>query len=353
MNAKVDNYYASEIDKYAITVTQANYPDTVQLGDITKWNEWDVNFESIDLIVAGSPCQGFSFAGRQLNFDDPRSKLFFTFVDILNHIRSKNPDLTFILENVKMRKDHEQVITDTLGVEPIRINSALVSAQNRQRLYWTNIKDIAQPADKGIVLSDIIETGVVDRNKSHCVDANYFKGGNLKSYFLKHRRQLVFSKDGLCHSAEADINGHESIKRVYHPAGKSPTVNAMTGGNREPKILDLTHDVPVSFTERRTAEAKAIRRAYMKQHGKDWSPRRAKEMTIREDGRANTLTTSLTKEHLILDETWTFRKLTPLECERLQTVPDNYTNHVSNTQRYRMLGNGFTVDVICHLLKNI
>jgi site-specific DNA-cytosine methylase len=147
------------------------------------------------------------------------------------------------------------------------------------------------PEDKGIVLKDILEDGVfTDREKAHCLDANYFKGGNLKSYFEKHRRQLVFSKDGLCHVADADLKGNDCLKRVYHPDGKAPTLNACTGGNREPKVL-------------------------------------------------------------IKNSAW--RKLTPLECERLQTYPDGYTEGVSNTQRYKMLGNSFTVDVIAHLLRGL
>ena len=188
----VGKYYASELDKYAITVTQANWPNTVQLGDVTNWREWRIDWSSIDLLIGGSPCQGFSFAGKQLAFDDPRSKLFFVYVDILNHIKSKNPEVKFLLENVKMKKEYMDVITRVLGVEPIFINSSLVSAQNRQRFYWANW-NIEQPKDKCLDLSCVIQEGVVDRDKSFCIDANYFKGGNLKSYFEKHRRQLVFN----------------------------------------------------------------------------------------------------------------------------------------------------------------
>jgi len=280
-----DTYYSSEIDKYAIQIAQKNHPNTVQLGDILGWKEWDL--ENVDLIIGGSPCQGFSLAGKGLNFEDPRSKLFFEFVDIVNHFRPKY----FLLENVVMRQDIQDAITALLGVEPIRINSGLVSAQNRVRLYWTNIPNVKQPKDKGIVLKDILEIdGYVDRDKSHCLDANYFKGGNLKSYFEKHRRQLVFSDDGLCHVGDADLKGHDAIKRVYHPDGKSPTLQTSSGGNRESKIA--------------TSET-------------------------------------------------TWRKLTPMECERLQTLPDNYTEGVSNTQRYKALGNGWTVDIISHIFANI
>ena len=277
---EVDNYYASELDKYAIKVSQANYPDTVQLGDVTKWREWDIDWKSIDLLIGGSPCQGFSFAGKQLAFDDPRSKLFFIYVEILNHIEAFNPNIKFLLENVKMLKDHLEVISDYLDVEPVFINSALVSAQNRQRYYWTNWY-FKLPEAKSIALKDIVQgSGVkvdrkksnaiiasigrttpreyfykrqgqvvfVDRDKSYCVDANYYKGANWTQYLTKSRRQLV-----------------------------------------------------VEF---------------------------------------------INNDYLV-------RKLTPIECERLQTVPDDYTNHVSNTQRYKMLGNGFTVDVIAHIFKDL
>ena len=279
---KYTTYYAAEIDKYAIKVSSANYPDTVQLGDVTKWREWDIDWSKIDLLLGGSPCQGFSFAGKQLAFDDPRSALFFVYVDILNHIRKNNPDVKFLLENVRMKKEYLAVISEQLGVEPVMINSALVSAQNRVRFYWCNWH-IDQPNDKGILLKDIIENAETESDKAHCLDANYNKSATWESYKTKHRRQQV-----LCNQVgvASDIKGNESIKRIYGTDGKSPCLTTMGGGHREPKI--------------------------------------------------------------VLDKTQ-YRKLTPLECERLQTVPDNYTNHVSNTQRYKMLGNGWTVDVIAHI----
>jgi site-specific DNA-cytosine methylase len=281
---QVTNYYASEIDKYAIKVSRCNWEDIIQLGTVLDFKKWWL--PKIDLLIGGSPCQGFSFAGKQLAFDDPRSKLFFEFVECLKCFKPKY----FMLENVRMKKEFQDVISKYLGVEPIRINSNLVSAQNRDRWYWTNIPDIEQPGDKGVVLRDVLEDGFVDRDKSFCLDANYFKGGNLKQYFEKHRRQLVFSKDGLCHIGDADLKGNDTIKRVYHEDGKSPTLTTMGGGHREPKVF-------------------------------------------------------------VYPNGW--RKLTPIECERLQTVPDNYTACVSNSQRYKMLGNGWTVDVIAHIFKGL
>jgi len=283
----VNKYFASEVDKYAIQTTQKNFPNTVQLGSITDIpSKPTINGHKIDLLIGGSPCQGFSFAGKQLNFDDPRSKLFFDFVRLKDSLKPKY----FLLENVKMKKESEDIITEILGVEPIEINSRLVSAQNRKRLFWTNIPFSGkQPEDKQVLLKDILEDdSVTDRDKSHCLDANYFKGGNLKSYFEKNRRQIVF--DSCLQIGTADLKGHDFIKRVYSRNAKSPTLTAKSGGNTEPK-------------------------------------------------------TNIGRTH--------WRKLTPLECERLQTVPEGYTEGVSNTQRYRMLGNGWTVDVICHIMEGL
>ena len=317
----VEKYVASEIDKYAISVAKKNFPNMIHVGDVR-----DVKVaEHFDLIMFGSPCQGFSFAGNNLNFDDPRSKLFFEAVRILEEAKTINPNVKFLMENVRMKKESEQVITDYLGVEPIAINSRIFSAQSRYRLYWTNLEVGEIPQDKGIVLKDILEDDyITDRDKSHCIDANYFKGGNLKSYFEKHRRQLVFSKDGLCHVGDADLKGHDAIKRVYHIDGKSPTLTTMGGGHREPKIM---------------------------QRARGWNKGGLKAL----DGKTPSITTSSWEHnnHLTKDEGYTWRKLTPLECERLQTVPDNYTNHVSNTQRYKMIGNGWTIDVIAFLLSDL
>lgn len=250
---KFDNYYASEIDKHAIKVSESNYPNIIRLGDVIEWPKWDL--PEIDLLIGGSPCQGFSFAGKQLNFDDPRSQLFFEYVKILKEYKPSY----FLLENVKMSKKSEKIISEMLGVEPFLIKSEFFSAQLRDRLYWTNIPIDLDIEYKDIKLKDIIEYGYVDREKSYCIDANYFKGGNPKSYFEKSRRQLVFK-------SEEDYN---SILRG--------------------------------------------------------------------------------------EENKNYRKLTPLECERLQNLPENYTMvpGVSNTQRYKMIGNGWTVDVISHILKGL
>ena len=428
---KVNNYFASEIDKYAMKVTMAHYPQTVQLGTIENWKSWDL--PKIDLLIGGSPCQGFSNAGLGLNFDDPRSKLFFTYVDILKDLREKNPDLQFLLENVKMKKEWQKIITGYMGVEPVLINSALVSAQNRQRLYWANWQ-IEQPEDKHIYLKDIIEDEVeekylggynpsyktqsnsahdvegkfpaicagthgyalgyikfgakfnrkdglgeeidkslpvlssdwrgLNRNqnqtaivqgaairnqvtkrgteeqlnvrkdeKSNCVVPSYphklnglvFVGGLGDKDWAKDGKKLsrnypqgrrVYSAEGKATALTSqgvgsiggatgiyeikkseliqvgmadDIKGHDVVRRIYSPDGKSPTLTNMQGGHRQPKIAT--------------------------------------------------------------DE-YTYRKLTPVECEKLQTVEPGWTDMLSNTQRYKCLGNGWTIDVIAHILNS-
>ncbi len=402
----VKKYYASEIDKYAIKVTQNNYPNTIQVGDVCNLKAED--YKDVDLIQAGSPCQGFSFAGKQLAFDDPRSALFFEFIRLLKEIKPKY----FLLENVRMKKEFLEVITDQLSqcyapedvdnqflnvlgevrFEPIFINSSLLSAQSRQRYYWTNIPGIKQPEDRGIVLRDILEDSFdSERDKAHCIDANYYKGASVEQYKKKHRRQLVnkpiklagekgnhyggglFDTKGksptlngignggggtnnipkvLASNKEqmietkpkqvgvaVDINGHDVLKRVYSPDGKSPTVNTCQGGNREPKVVT----------------GGAFRARSKNEDGKrvDWKETKPKQMLeLRKDQKSNAVST-VSKDSVAVNEDLTWRKLTPLECERLQTVPDDYTNHVSNTQRYKMLGNGWTVAVIKHIYKNI
>jgi len=273
-----DKYYASEIDKYAMQVTQSNHPDTIQVGDITKWKKWCIDWSSIDLVTGGFPCQSWSLAGKQLGDKDERGMLFWTMLDVIKKVLENNPKAKFLVENVRMKKEFEEYITkhteDALGnVNKTLINSALVSAQNRNRYYWSNIDGVEQPADKGIILGDILE----------------------KNQILSRPCEIKkFSINSLCHhiANATDIKGNESIKRVYAESGKSPTITSCTGGHREPKIL-----------------CGAIVGRY--------------------------------------------RKLTPVECERLQTLPDNYTAGVSNTQRYKMIGNGWTVDVISHILKGV
>jgi DNA-cytosine methyltransferase len=349
LGLQVNNYYACEIDKYAIQVSTANYPDIQQIGDITAIKADD--YPNIDLLIGGSPCQGFSFAGKQLAFDDPRSKLFFEFVRVLREVKPKY----FLLENVRMKQEHQDVISEHLGVKPIKINSALFSAQSRNRFYWTNIPLNEIPEDRGIVLADILEEvpfgempnylanhwggepradkvkGVTDP-KANCLTASMYKG-QIPTFVKQLKPNHV--------GTAVDIKGHDSIKRVYSPNGKSPTLTTMGGGHREPKVS-------MGRVVNRRLDENGVRKD--NQMELPFTPK----VEVRQDDKSNCLTTVQKDNVVVCDkEQYTYRKLTPLECERLQTVPDNYTNYVSNTQRYKMLGNGFTVEVIAFLLTNL
>lgn len=274
-NVKYDKYFASEIDKHAIAETMANFPDTIQIGDVTKVIGEDL--PQIDLLIGGSPCQGFSFSGKQLNFEDPRSKLFFEFVRLLKECKPKY----YLLENVVMKKEFEQVITQYLGGrQPIKINSSLVSAQNRERLYWTNIPNIMQPEDRGIKLIDILEDD----------------------------------------------------KMIGPSAIRGRRLNKNDKGKRE----DYNKEIPIiQYLEVRATN-------------------RDKSNCLTTVAKDNVLTTMPIGRHPdAFKNNLPFRYYTIKEYCRLQTVPDDYFKTSSENQIRKMIGNGWTVDVIAHILKNI
>jgi DNA (cytosine-5)-methyltransferase 3A len=318
LGIKVNNYFASEIDKYAIQVTKHNYPNTKHIGDVTKVKGADL--PKIDLLIGGSPCQGFSFAGKQLNFEDPRSKLFFEFVRLLEETKPKY----FLLENVRMKKSSQDIISNYLGCEPIEINSNLVSAQSRRRLYWTNIPNIEQPKDKGILLQDVVVDGGIDcrmttQDKAYALTASY-NGAVAWNSIEKKQRTMILEA----------VNG----KKVH---------------------IDLFKEAPYSFYETRTEAGKEARRRIRLETGKDSTPR-SKEFKMYlplKDQKANCLVTVESPLDFIVDKAWKYRKLYPIEMERLQTVPDGYTSIVSDTQARKMLGNGWTVDVIAHIFNQM
>lgn len=322
LGVEYDKYFASEIDKYAIKITQKNYPETVQVGDITALSADDL--PDIDLVIGGSPCQGFSFAGKQLNFDDPRSKMFFEYVRMLNEC---NPEY-FLLENVKMKQEYQDVITDYLGVPPVEIDSALVSAQRRKRLYWTNIpgyktnlfgeKLIGQPEDKGILLKDIVhENTFTLHDKPYC----------LKKYIVPFDKTLKILNKEVEEGKVGYFRKDSQANRVYFIHNKAVTLCGGAGGGAGKMGQYLFGCITPDRIEKR-------------QNGQRFNDGN-KFYTLTEQDRRGVLIEGY------------IRKLTPVECERLQTVPDDYTEGVSDTQRYKMLGNGFTVDVICHLLKRL
>tara|TARA_Y100000310_G_C20704371_1_gene833799 strand:+ start:23383 stop:24516 length:1134 start_codon:yes stop_codon:yes gene_type:complete len=347
-SVKFEKVYVSEVDKFAIKEDKENNPENIHLGDVTKWREWDVDWSSIDLLIGGSPCQGFSFAGKQLAFDDPRSALFFVYVDILNHIKSVNPDVKFMLENVRMKKEHLNVITEYLGVDPVFINSALVSAQNRQRYYWCNW-EVTQPEDRGILLADIVESGEADRDKSFCIDANYFKGGSLKNYLEKKRRQIVFN-ESVSFSQSGNrlmVSEDERLKDETFEQWYAKTKD--WGGTRE----------EWDALQMQVNSAAVVGRKINPETGKreDYNPNlpTLQTLEVQNHGKARCLST-VSKDCLVSNlppgryqENLSYRKLTVVECCRLQGVPDNYFKVSSNTQSYKMLGNGWQCDTIEHI----
>lgn len=270
VGVKVSNYYASEIDKYATKVSESNYPDIIRLGDVTKWREWDIDWSSINLVTGGFPCQAWSMAGKQLGDKDERGMLFWVMLDIMKHVRKHNPKARFLIENVKMKKEFEQYITyhteQALGtVHKTLINSALVSAQTRNRYYWTSW-ECTQPQDKGIYFGDIKE---INAPINH-----YYTEKGLK-WISRHsertgKKLRIWKDNKKCQMLEASMFKGYSGQRFF-------------------AIEDV--------------------------HG--------------------------------------LRYQSLLECERAQNVPDNFTAAVSNTQRYKMLGNGWTVDVIAHILSEM
>jgi len=396
---KIKKYYASEIDKYAIQIAKKNYPKTIHLGSVIDLKKKDLKklFKGKRVIlIGGSPCQGFSLAGhmkgsvtkegvevtslkqylklKKAGFEfDGQSYLFWEYVRIWKIVKPKY----FFLENVRVTKKWLPMFNEAMGVEPYMVNSSLVSAQNRVRYYWTNLPNFKMPKDKGILLKDILEDNpsnefnmsektlkgferhanrhkergngfgfkpTINLNVKSVTLTNPGKNRQSDNYVLVNRPCELISYDekSICHHAAnaVDINGHDSIKRVYSDTGKGPTLNTCTGGNREPKVLIVPEATKKGFTEINDGECFDIAQP----NSKTRRGRRGRSMK----DKSNCLTTS----HQFMQYTHpTYRKLTPIECERLQTVPDNYTEGVSNSQRYKMLGNGWTVDVIAHFFK--
>jgi DNA (cytosine-5)-methyltransferase 3A len=391
---KVDNYFASEIDKYAIQVTMANYPNTKQLGSVVNVDGYSL--PKISILIGGSPCQSFSFAGKRKGMStkdeqeiltlnhylelksegfefEGQSYLFWEYMRLLNEVKPKY----FLLENVMMGEKWEKVLSKAIGVKPIMINSALLSAQNRQRLYWTNIglepqglfgdldSIIDQPKDKGILLKDILEQNVSDKyfltekgvdrissynnserslndnGKSLCLAAGYFKQGRDNQLIVDISiNNMVFNNKRLNQTISKHQNDlkHGTLIDSYNQSihiDKSITISTRVNASCQTHIVD---------------NQKILGGDFRYDEGFIW----------RENGKSGTLATKgggsgsdISGCALAKLDNSTIRRLTPIECERLQTVNENYTAHVSDSQRYKMLGNGWTVDVIVHILNYI
>lgn len=325
-------YYSSEIDKFTIKQTMLNFPNTVQLGDVEGWRDWDIDWQDIDLLLAGSPCQGFSFAGKQLAFDDPRSKLFFVFIDILNFTRNFNPDVKFLLENVNMKKEHMKIISHYCGVYPVNINSNLVSAQNRNRWYWTNIRtkyeengdiysDIPQPQDRCIYLRDILDSEVDDKYYvSQATMARMLRNNqNFRPRIDPDKTGCITTKNN---SAQMSFNSGTTFISID---GKAPTQRCSTGrsldsrhnyqfiqmnidkemDNNQSEAYSEIDSICVAMrgreaclTQKRTEYGKIIRKDY--ESGTIKEPRNIiQQLEPRNDGKTNCIT-SVQKDNLIL-----------------------------------------------------
>ena len=426
LGIKVDNYFASEIDKHAIKVTKANYPNTKHLGSVVDVKAADL--PKIDLLIGGSPCQSFSFAGKrkgmstkcnqeiltlehylQLKTDgfqfEGQSYLFWEYMRLLKECNPKY----FLLENVMMGQKWQRILSQNIGIDPIMINSSLLSAQNRKRLYWTNIgtntdnlfgieqPGIKQPKDKCILLKDVLESEVDDKYdvnlsnnsvkknmdiinnsinnlKSTCIDGSYYKGfgtrcGKCRQVVKTDRKgkpkknqnkadSLSVGGNGCGNHSDMDLlyipentnqnkpiqlnkakewgGGPRQQNRVYSTDAKSPNLDTTSRGK---KIL-IPESTKKGFAEIEDGQCFDATQPNSK-------TRRGRKM----DKKTNCLTTNTPEFYLYKNAK--IRRLTPIECERLQTVPDNYTNFVSDSQRYKMLGNGWTVDVVAYIFKHI
>lgn len=384
---KYDKYYASEIDKYAIQVTQHNYPNTIQLGSVV---DIDISrLEPIDLLIGGSPCQSFSLAGKrngmtttcneeiytlgrylELKSDgfqfEGESYLFWEYMRILTDIRKYNPDVLFLLENVEMGNKWERILSEAIGIYGVHINSALVSAQNRKRIYWTNIRvreeglfgelhsDIPQPEDRGILLKDILEDNVDEKYYLSDKMLNYFnnRAANFNNGKINIRNENDkattitascksvdisdnFIKDSICVAMRGRNPDNPSDRRTGSPTEQrlepnlSGKTNTLTSVQKDNLVMQINPSLESGgkqpYQQNRIYSTDGIMPALSAQLG----------------GRNNILTQT------------GIRRLTPVECERLQTVNDNYTACVSDSQRYKMLGNGWTIDVIAHIFSFI
>jgi DNA (cytosine-5)-methyltransferase 3A len=321
----VDAYYASEVDPKAIQIAMKNYPDTIQLGDIRTLQEPPT---AIDLLVGGSPCIDLSIAkANRKGLEGKHSSLFWEYVRIYRIVKPR----WFILENVaSMPKKDRDIITQELQVEPVMFDAALVSAQSRKRLFWTNIR-FQLPADQGILLKNIlqpdaeVDESMTVKGKSFCLTASYHKVGESQAEYEHNKKKSQRTMVKLGHIGNTDGQS------------KSATLSANSGAKTELYAIG-------SFVGRRLNED-----GHRQDGNHDYPIQRRLE--VRSDNKSGTLT-SVLKDNLVVGET-RVRKLTPIECERLQGLPDDYTAGVPKTHRYKCLGNGFCVPVITHILRSI
>ena len=359
---RIDKYFASEIDKYAIQIAKKNYPDTIHIWSVTdiSYKDWYILYNTpeetwaeivdIDMIIWWSPCQDLSIAKKDWKWLQwEKSWLFFEYVRLLKEVKPKY----FLLENVaSMKKADKEEITRILteiypDTQCYLINSALVSAQNRKRLYWTNIQWVEQPEDKNIMLKDILETNVDEKYIMNESRTNFILN-RPKNYYCPidpEKANTLRTNYGNASANEAYVstirvwqfNSWQQWDRVYSPEWKSVSLSANGGGRGAKTGL---YEVP------RIGQPQP----YPRNYNELWLPR-TEVLEFRDDNKTNSVITNPMKN--VLDDGTVIRKLTPIECERLQTLPDNWTLGISNTQRYKAIWNGWTVDVIAHIFSYI
>lgn len=377
----VESYDAFEIDKYAVKISEKNYPQIVHHGDVFGGIYSD--FKGYDLLIGGSPCTYWSIAktGREVTPDGMGGKLFMEYVRALRESGCKY----FLYENNNsIHQNIKDFISEQLGVKPIMINSALVSAQQRKRCYWTNIPNVSQPADKGILLKDILESGLPWQDKSYCMTASY-DGAVLWNTLQRSQRSMIAEPVGVAQRGRYVQSGSRTEKmgggtEQFIEARKDGKSNCLTTIQKDSMVAE-----PIPFNtyngegeKSRTfmagyykyGEATIIKNKGFKggataiaqpvrvgEYGKGGQGQRiysvrGKSVTLSANGGGQGAKTGLYKIDLP-DGDYIVRKLTPVEAERLQTLPDNYTEGISNTQRYKCIGNGWTVDVIAHILNGL
>ena len=369
----VSDYQAWEIDKYAKAVSRYNYPDIIQNGDVLTADF--SRFTGCDLVIGGSPCTFWSIAkaNREINKDGKGWTLFMRFVEAVRVIRPR----FFLYENVaSMPQSIKTYISEELGVEPILINSALLSAQHRKRLYWTNIPGVTQPTNKGILLRDILETGMTCRDKSYCIDASYYKGGS-KTHLDNQsgKRQMVYEPVALADKSPAILASmHKENELSMLQRGRSGLLCAYGGALRTRdddagrfKRLEVRGDFKLNSLTKSPTGSVVCSPVRVGQFGTGGLGNRVysvngKTVTLMGQGGGRGAKVGMYKIDLP-DGDYIIRKLSCVEAERCQTLPDNYTAfgiddngktvNISNTQRYKCVGNGWTVDVIAHILSYI
>ena len=315
---KVNKYYSSEIKPYAIQLTQHHFPDTIQVGDVTKWKEWDIDWESIDLVLSGSPCQDLSAAGKRAGINGKKSSLFFVFIEILEHIKSLNPKVLFLQENVgSASKLDVGIMSRALGVYPVRINSSLVTAQLRDRYYWSNIKtketmfdvvtDIPQPKDKGIMFKDILTSWVTDKDKHTCLNTGSGNTEKSSERYLKHRNETT----GML----TLIYEHNNELRV-----KTNTIKGFD-------VVTENDCIDLSFPTSTTRRGRVTK------------------------GKSPCLMES--SNNLYSYKDGIVRTVNKVEMCRLQGFPDNYCDILTTAKAGSLLGDGWTLPIIEHIFSYI